>query len=43
MIGFSCDPGMITVGYEVTRLVSESEGLGAHVGFIVLVALLALH
>ena len=43
MIGFSCDPGKITVGYDVTRLVSESEGLAAHVGFIVLVESLALH
>ena len=34
---------MDDIGYEVTCMVSESEGLGAHVGFTALVALLALH
>ena len=42
MIGFRCDPGMVTVWLRGNRLVSESVRLGARMVRIAFVVFLAL-
>ena len=38
---FSCDPGMVTAWLRGNRLVSESVRLGARIGFIACLEILA--